>query len=55
VYIENIQAKSLHQYDKKKYKEMILDVAQTVFGNFVFNMTYCMEISKRISKKEIVV
>ena len=33
--IENIQ--SLPQYDKEKYKEMILDAAETVLGFFGFD------------------
>jgi DNA polymerase elongation subunit (family B) len=35
--IENIA--SLPQYDKEKYKEMILDAAETVLGYFGFNRT----------------
>ena len=31
--------KSLPQYDKEKYKEMILDAAQTVLGLFGFDRT----------------
>jgi hypothetical protein len=35
--IENIQ--SLPQYDKEKYREMILDAAETVPGYFSFDRT----------------
>jgi hypothetical protein len=35
--IENVQY--LPQYDKEKYKEMILDAAQTVLGLFGFDRT----------------
>ena len=31
--------KSIPQYDKEKYKEMILDVAETVLGFFGFDRT----------------
>ena len=34
--IENLT--SLPQYDKEKYKEMILDAAETVLGFFGFDM-----------------
>jgi hypothetical protein len=35
--IENIQ--SIPQYDKEKYKEMILDAAEAVLGSFGFDRT----------------
>ena len=35
--IENL--KCLSQYDKEKYKEMILDAAETVLGFFGFDRT----------------
>ena len=35
--IENLT--SLPQYDKEKYKEMILDAAETVLGFFGFDRT----------------
>jgi hypothetical protein len=35
--IENL--KSIQQYDKEKYKEMVLDAAETVIGFFGFDMT----------------
>jgi hypothetical protein len=36
--IENL-TESLSQYDKEKYKEMILDAAETVLGFFGFDRT----------------
>jgi DNA polymerase elongation subunit (family B) len=42
--IENI--KSLPQYDKEKYKEMILDAAETVLGFFGFDMSTYSNIKK---------
>jgi hypothetical protein len=35
--IENL--KSIQQYDKEKYKEMVLDAAETVIGFFGLDMT----------------
>ena len=35
--IENLAAESLPPYDKEKYKEMILDAAETVLGFFGFD------------------
>ena len=46
--IENIQ--SLPQYDKEKYKEMILDAAETVLGFFGFDRTIYSNIKKRKRK-----
>ena len=37
--IENIMSESLPPYDKEKYKEMILDAAETVLGFFGFDRT----------------
>jgi DNA polymerase elongation subunit (family B) len=37
--IENAQAESLSHYDKEKYREMILDAAETVLGLFGFDRT----------------
>jgi hypothetical protein len=42
--IEN--TKSLPSYDKEKYKEMILDAAETVLGYFGFNRTAFSNIKK---------
>jgi hypothetical protein len=36
--IENVH--SLPQYDKEKYKETVLDAAETVLGFFGFKSTY---------------
>ena len=37
--IENILSESLPPYDKEKYKEMVLDAAETVLGFFGFDRT----------------
>ena len=37
--IGNTQAEPLSQYDKEKYKEMILDAAETVLGFLDFDRT----------------
>jgi hypothetical protein len=37
--IGNAQAESLSEYDKQKYKEMILDAAETVLGFLDFDRT----------------
>ena len=37
--IENILSESLPQYDREKYKEMVLDAAETVLGLFGFDRT----------------
>ena len=42
--IENFA--SLPQYDKEKYKEMILDAAETVLGYFGFNRSAYSNIKK---------
>jgi DNA polymerase elongation subunit (family B) len=42
--IENIQ--SLPPYDKEKYKEMVLDAAETVLGFFGFNRTVYSNIKR---------
>jgi hypothetical protein len=47
--IENFA--SLPQYDKEKYKEMILDAAETVLGYFGFDRTAYSNIKKGRSKK----
>jgi len=47
--IENLA--SLPQYDKEKYKEMILDAAETVLGYFGFNRTAFSNIKKGRRKR----
>jgi hypothetical protein len=47
--IENLS--SLPQYDKEKYKEMLLDAAETALGYFGFNRTAYSNIKKGRSKK----
>jgi hypothetical protein len=37
--IGNAQAQSLSQYDKEKYREMILDAAETILGFLGFDRT----------------
>ena len=37
--VENAQAEFLSQYDKEKYREMILDAAETVLGFLGFDRT----------------
>jgi hypothetical protein len=44
----NAQAASLSQYDKEKYKEMILDAAETVLGFLGFDRAvYSSNIKKK--------
>jgi hypothetical protein len=47
--IEDI--KSLPQYDKEKYKEMILDAAETVLGFFGFDRTAYSNVKKKRKRK----
>lgn len=47
--IENLAC--LPQYDKEKYKEMVLDAAETVLGYFGFNRTAYSNIKNGRSKK----
>jgi hypothetical protein len=47
--IENIQ--SIPQYDKEKYREMVLDAADTVLGFFGFNRSTYSNIKKNGRKK----
>jgi DNA polymerase elongation subunit (family B) len=47
--IEN-RAVPIRQYDKEKYKEMILDAAETVLGFFGFNRSAYSDV-KRVRKK----
>jgi hypothetical protein len=42
---------SLPQYDKEKYKEMILDTAETVLGFFGFDRTAYSNLKKGKRKK----
>jgi hypothetical protein len=48
--IENL--KSLSQYDKEKYKEMILDAAETVLGYFGFDRTVYGNLKKNNGRKK---
>ena len=48
--IEDI--KSLPQYDKEKYKEMILDAAETVLGFFGFDRTVYGNIRRNNGKRK---
>ena len=47
--IENIQ--SLPQYDKEKYKEMILDAAETVLGYFGFDRAAYSNLKRNNGRK----
>jgi hypothetical protein len=47
--IENMT--SLPQYDKEKYKEMLLDAAETVLGFFGFDRTAYSDIKKGRRKR----
>jgi DNA polymerase elongation subunit (family B) len=48
--IENIQ--SLPQYDKEKYKEMVLDAAETVLGFFGFDRTVYSNLKRNNGKRK---
>jgi DNA polymerase elongation subunit (family B) len=48
--IENL--KSLPQYDKEKYKEMILDAAETVLGFFGFDRTVYSNLRRNNAKRK---
>ena len=50
--IGNAQAESLSQYDKEKYKEMILDAAETVLGFWALIELFIVVISKRTKEEE---
>ena len=51
--VENSQAEPLSQYDKEKYKEMILDAAETVLGLFGFDRTvYSSNIKKKKGRRK---
>ena len=48
--IENLA--SLPQYDKEKYREMILDSAETVLGFFGFDRTVYSNLKKNKGRKK---
>jgi hypothetical protein len=48
--IENLQ--SLPPYDKEKYKEMILDAAETVLGFFGFDRTVYGNLKRNNGKRK---
>jgi len=48
--IENLAP--LPQYDKEKYKEMILDAAETVLGFFDFDRTIYSSLRRNNGKRE---
>jgi DNA polymerase elongation subunit (family B) len=51
--IDNAQKESLSQYDKEKYKEMILDAAETVLGLFGFDRTvYSSNIKNKKGRRK---
>ena len=51
--IENAQAEPLSKYDKKKYKEMILDAAETILGFLDFDRTvYSSNIKKKKGRRK---
>ena len=51
--IGNAQSGSLSQYDKEKYKEMILDAAETVLGFLGFDRTvYNSNIKKKNGRRK---
>jgi DNA polymerase elongation subunit (family B) len=50
--IGNAQAESLSQYDKEKYKEMILDAAETVLGLFGFDRTIYSNVKKKKGRRK---
>jgi DNA polymerase elongation subunit (family B) len=45
--VENTKAGFLAQYDKKKYREMILDAAETILGSFGFDRTVYSNNTKK--------
>ena len=48
--IEN--ARSIPQYDKEKYKEMVLDAADTVLGFFGFDRTAYRNLKRNNGKRK---
>jgi hypothetical protein len=49
--IENTQAEPLSKYDKEKYKEMVLEAAETVLGFFGFDRTVYSHFKKKGRRK----
>jgi DNA polymerase elongation subunit (family B) len=49
--VENAQAEPLSRYDKEKYREMILDAAETVLGLFGFDRTVYSDTKKKGRRK----
>lgn len=45
--IENAQEEPLSQYDREKYREMILDAAETVLGFLGFDRTVYSHFKKK--------
>jgi DNA polymerase elongation subunit (family B) len=51
--IGNAQKESMSQYDKEKYKEMVLDAAETILGFFGFDRTvYSSNIKKKNGRRK---
>jgi hypothetical protein len=48
--IENIQ--SVPSYDREKYREMILDVAEAVLGSFGFDRTVYSNFKKKKGRRK---
>jgi hypothetical protein len=48
---EEKNAAPLNNYDKEKYREMILDAAETVLGYFGFDRTVCSDFKKKGRRK----
>jgi hypothetical protein len=48
--IENLS--SLPQYDKEKYKEMVLDAAETVLGFFGFDRSTYSDLKRSTGRKK---
>jgi hypothetical protein len=50
--IGNAQKESMSKYDKEKYREMILDAAETILGLFGFDRTvYSSNIKKKNGRR----
>jgi hypothetical protein len=45
-------SKSIQQYDKEKYKEMILDAAETILGFFGFDRTVYNNLKRNNMKRK---
>jgi len=50
--VENTQAEPLSRYDKEKYREMILDAAETVLGFLGFDRTVYSNIKKKNGRRK---